>query len=63
MANRDLTPWTAGRGLTPFSRDPFGSFRQEMDRLFEDFLTLAPLETRSFGRAAQTGLRPIIDLQ
>lgn len=62
MANRDLTPWTAGRGLTPFRRDPFGSFRQEMDRLFDDFLTLAPVEARSFG-AMPAGLRPSIDVR
>lgn len=52
MANRELTPRTSGyggrgMGLTPFGgRDPFASFRQEMDRLFDDFF--APTEPRSF---------------
>lgn len=64
MPNRDLTPWTAGRGLTPFGRDPFMNFRREMDRLFDDFF--APAEPRSFG--AEGGgnggmlLRPSIDV-
>lgn len=49
MANRDLTPWSGGRGLTPFGRDPFTTFRQQMDRLFDDFF--APAEPRSFGAA------------
>src|SRR5579883_2619368 len=45
MANRDLTPWTRGSALSPFGgRDPFSSFRREMDRLFDDFF--APAEGR-----------------
>lgn len=66
MANRELTPWTRGGGLTPLfggGRDPFTNFRQEMDRLFEDFFT--PVEGRSFApsRAAQGVLLwPRIDL-
>jgi HSP20 family protein len=65
MANRDLTPWRRG-GLSPFgassfSRDPFLSFRQEMDRLFDDFLTPAPAEGRSFAQQGQA-LRPSIDV-
>jgi HSP20 family protein len=50
MANRDLAPWTGGRSpmsFTPFARDPFTSFRREVDRLFNDFY--APAEGRSFG--------------
>ena len=47
MANRDLSPWSRGTGLSPLGgRDPFGSFRREMDRLFDDFF--APVEGRSF---------------
>ena len=64
MANRDLTPWTGG-GLTPFGRDPFASFRREMDRLFDDFFTPAPAEGRNFGApAAQAAaiMRPSIDV-
>ena len=45
MANRELTPWRT-QGATPFGRDPFSSFRREMDRLFDDFF--APAEARSF---------------
>lgn len=52
MANRDLTPWRA-TGLQPFGRDPFASFRREMDRLFDDFF--APAEARSFAPSAQGG--------
>ncbi|MGR4863916.1 Hsp20/alpha crystallin family protein [Caulobacter sp. LARHSG274] len=51
MPNRDLTPWTGSRGLAPFERDPFASFRRQVDRLFDDFF--AP-ETRSFATAATT---------
>jgi len=46
MANRDLTPFGGGRSLSPFARDPFSSFRREMDRLFDDFFI--PVEARSF---------------
>lgn len=64
MANRELTPWTRGGGLTPFGgRDPFANFRQEMDRLFEDFF--APTEPRTFARPtlmAAVALWPRIDL-
>ena len=47
MANRDLTPWSGSRGLAPFGRDPFSSFRREMDRLFNEFF--APIERQGFG--------------
>jgi HSP20 family protein len=56
MANRDLTPWTGGRNLTPFTLDPFNSFRREIDRLFDDFL--APAEPRSFSGSGGNG-RPM----
>ena len=60
MANRELTPWTGGRGLAPFGRDPFTSFRHEMDRLFDDFF--APAEPRSFGGNGGALLRPSVDV-
>ena len=62
MANRELTPWTGSRGLTPFGRDSFTSFRREMDRLFDDFFT--PAEARSFATpaAATTTVWPSIDV-
>jgi HSP20 family protein len=60
MANRDLTPWTGSRGLTPFELDPFTSFRRQVDRLFDDFFT--PLEPRSFAAAATAGSWPIVDV-
>ncbi|MFL5295628.1 MAG: Hsp20/alpha crystallin family protein [Phenylobacterium sp.] len=63
MANRDLTPWTGGRSLSPFGRDPFTGFRREMDRLFDDFF--APMEPRSFAGGnggALAALTPSIDL-
>lgn len=67
MANRELSPWTGGRGLTPFGRDPFFTFRREMDRLFDDFF--APAEPRSFagsgagnGGGAMTAVSPNIDM-
>ena len=59
MANRDLTPWTGGRGLSPFGRDPFTSFRREMDRLFDDFFV--PTEHRSFVGDSAT-LRPSVEV-
>jgi HSP20 family protein len=64
MANRDLTPSTGGRGMAPFGRDPFTSFRREMDRLFDDFL--APAESRSFAAAgprAGAMLWPSVDVR
>jgi HSP20 family protein len=61
MANRDLTPLTGGRGMMPFGRDPFGSFRQEMDRLFDDFF--APAEPRTFGGdGRRAALWPSVEL-
>ena len=38
MSNRDLTPYDQPRGLGLFGRDPFESFRSEIDRLFDGFL-------------------------
>jgi HSP20 family protein len=64
MANRDLTPFS-GRSLSLYGRDPFTSFRREMDRLFEDFF--APTEARTFAAAGGNGgalaaVSPNIDL-
>jgi HSP20 family protein len=62
MANRDLTPWRR-HGAEPFMRDPFGSFRREMDRLFDDFF--APAEARSFAPATQAArgmIMPSLDV-
>lgn len=50
MANRELTPWRTP-SMQTFGRDPFATFRREMDRLFDDFF--APAEARSFSPAAQ----------
>ena len=66
MANRDLTPWSRGGGLTPLGRDPFLSFRREMDRLFDDFFAPAA-EGRSFAQpggqpAAASFVSPSIDV-
>jgi HSP20 family protein len=52
MPNRDLAPWTRSRGIAPFARDPFTSFRQQIDRLFDDFLT--PFDTTG-GLATEQG--------
>ena len=61
MANRELRPWTGG-ALTPFGRDPFSSFRREVDRLFDDFFT--PAEPRSFaGQAGTLPLFPSLDVE
>lgn len=61
MANRDLAPWTGSRGLTPLERDPFTSFRRQMDRLFDDFF--APMETRSFAAPASSRVSwPSVDV-
>jgi HSP20 family protein len=63
MANRAIGPWTGGRGLSPFDlRDPFGPFRREMDRLFDDFFT--PAEGRSFAPSGVAqNLWPRIDVE
>jgi HSP20 family protein len=50
MADRALGPWTGGGGPLGPGRDPFGPFRREMDRLFDNFF--APTEGRSFAAPA-----------
>jgi HSP20 family protein len=60
MANRDLAPWTGSRGVSPFERDPFGSFRNQMDRLFDDFFS--PIEPRSFASGNRTAAWPSVDV-
>jgi HSP20 family protein len=60
MANRQLTPWTGSRSLAQLGRDPFASFRREMDRLFDDFLS--PAEARSFAPAADDRF-PSLDVE
>lgn len=61
MAERELAPWTGARALTPFTRDPFTSFRREMDRLFDDFFT--PAEPRSFAARLGAGIIPSVDIE
>lgn len=62
MVNRALGPWTGGRSPLGLARDPFGSFRREMDRLFDDFFT--PAEGRTFApSAAAESLWPKIDVE
>jgi HSP20 family protein len=53
MANRDLTSWTAGRGLSTYERDPFNTFRRQVDRLFDSFWS--PGEARSFAPIRPAG--------
>jgi HSP20 family protein len=61
MANRGLQHWTPARsGMMPFGRDPFGSFRREMDRLFDDFF--APVEGREHGTFLAGGNWPSLDV-
>ena len=62
MAEREMTPY-GGRGLTPFgyARDPFTSFRREVDRLFDDFFT--PAEPRSFAGQQGGAVWPSIDVE
>lgn len=61
MANRELTPWAGSRGApAPFERDPFTSFRRQIDRLFDDFFV--PLETRSFTPPSAAGAWPSLDV-
>ena len=59
MANRDLTPWRGPSLDWPFQ--PFQSFRQEMDRLFDDFL--APAQGRTLADGNGGGLRPSVELK
>jgi HSP20 family protein len=61
MPNRDLTPWSGQRGLSPLGGDPFVSFRREMDRLFDDFFS--PAEPRSFAAPAAGGIWPSLDVR
>lgn len=59
MANRELSPWRGSSQLSRTGWDPFTSFRREMDRLFDDFLS--PAEPRSFGEGSLVA--PSIDLE
>lgn len=61
MANRDLTPWRRG-SVSPLGRDPFASFRREMDRLFDDFLAPVAGEGRSFAGGESPTLWPQLDV-
>lgn len=64
MANQDLTPWRRS-GLSPYGRDPFATFRQQMDRLFDDFFTPVAGEGRAFatpGGAGASSIQPSIDV-
>jgi HSP20 family protein len=66
MATRDLTPRTRGQGTTPrlWRGEDFGtlgSFRREMDRLFDDFFR-APTAFGTFG-AGTAGTWPSIDVR
>jgi HSP20 family protein len=64
MANQDLTPWRRS-GLSPYGRDPFAGFRQQMDRLFDDFFAPVAGEGRAFatpGGASAGGVQPSIDV-
>ena len=60
MANRDLAPWTRSRGIAPFARDPVTSFRQQIDRLFDDFL--APFDARELTTGHDGGVWPSVDV-
>jgi HSP20 family protein len=60
MHNRDLAPWTRSRGIAPFARDPFTSFRQQMERLFDDFL--APIEAPALAAGQDGGVWPSVDV-
>jgi HSP20 family protein len=61
MPNRDLAPWTRSRGIAPFARDPFTSLRQQMERLFDDFLT--PFDTtRGLATEQDSGVWPSVDV-
>jgi len=65
MTNRELTTWNRG-GLTPYGRDPFSSFRYEIDRLFDDFFAPVGAEGRNFATPAQPSaglVRPSIDVE
>jgi HSP20 family protein len=62
MASRDLTPWGGQGGLSPFERDPFTSFRRQMDRLFDDFFAPAPAEGRSFAASGRGEAWPSVDV-
>ena len=62
MVNRALGPWSGGRSPLGLARDPFGSFRREMDRLFDDFFT--PTEGRTFAPSAVAeSMWPRIDVE
>lgn len=61
MALRSLMPFSRGSSLAPQNRipDPFVSFRQEFDRLFDDFFTGTGL-ARTAGQ--EVALMPSIDI-
>ena len=62
MPNRSLAPWGSFRRPAVFERDPFLSFRQQMDRLFDDFF--APVESQGMAPFTQrAGAWPSIDMR
>jgi HSP20 family protein len=61
MANRDLTSWRGQSTAWP-SFQPFLSLRQEMDRLFDDFI--APTTTgRAYAAGDNGNLCPCVELK
>jgi HSP20 family protein len=56
----DLTPWRPSRSLSRAGGDPFADFRQQMDRLFEDFF--GPVEGRALPESAAPALAPRLDV-
>jgi HSP20 family protein len=60
MPNRELAPRRGSGQLSQPGWDPFTSFRREMDRLFDDFLS--PAEPRSFAGQGVTTW-PSVDVE
>ncbi|MDW6021545.1 Hsp20/alpha crystallin family protein [Mesorhizobium sp. BAC0120] len=60
MPNRSLASSGSFRRPAVFERDPFLSFRQQMDRLFDDFF--APMESQGQTLSLRAGGWPSIDM-
>jgi HSP20 family protein len=60
MPNRSLASSGSFRRPAVFERDPFLSFRQQMDRLFDDFF--APMESHRQASSLRSGAWPSIDM-
>jgi HSP20 family protein len=62
MRLQHLSPWISKRALTPGRYDPFGQFRSQFDRLFEDFFGDYDAPATRREAAAAPAISPSLDV-